>query len=99
MLVPYLVAQTSISEFIEKVRLERITEIQAQVYNYLGASPTSVSEKRLENLLLIYGKAIDTKPSTISINPQIVNSLLLPLLSLVLINFDRIYALVQLLLT
>lgn len=94
-LAPYIVAQTSIAEFIEKERLETLTEIQSQIYKFLNESPTNEIEKRLENLLTIYGKGINAKSTTFGVNSQIVNSLLLPLLSFVLINFDKIVVLLQ----
>jgi hypothetical protein len=94
-LIPYLVAQKSITEFINKERLEKLTEIQNEICKFLDGPPTSESEKRIENLTVIYGKALDAKSSAFGINPQIVNSLILPLLSFALINSDKISTFLQ----
>jgi hypothetical protein len=94
-LIPYIVAQTSIAEFINKERLETITEIQSQILKQLKKAPTNESEKRIENLIMVYSKALDAKSATFGINPQIVNSLFLPLLSFILINFDEIRTFIQ----
>lgn len=94
-LIPYIVAQTSISEFINRERLETLTEIQNQIFKFLNNPPTDESEKRLGNLLSIYSKTIEAKSTTFGLNPQIVNSLILPFLSFLLINFDEIISFIQ----
>ena len=94
-LIPYIVAQTSIAEYINRERLETLTEIQVQINKLLNDPPTDQSEKRLGNLVLIYSKIIDAKSTTFGLNAQIVNSLILPLLSFALINFDEIGSFIQ----
>lgn len=89
-LIPYGVAQSSIADFVNKERLETLAEVQYQIWKYLKKPPSDESEKRVENLIKIYDKAIAAKSSTFGTNPQIVNSLILPLISFVLINFDKI---------
>lgn len=94
-LIPYIIAQASITEFISKERLETLTEIQMQIFKIVNKPPTEKGEKRLENLISIYNKSIEAKSSVWDINPQIVNSLILPLASFLLINFDKIRAFIQ----
>lgn len=94
-LIPYLIAQTGINIFINKERLETATEIQLQIFDILKNPPSDDSEKRLSNLILIYDKAIESKSSIFDINSQILNSLILPLISFILINFEEILKFIQ----
>ena len=94
-LIPYIIAQTSIAEFINKERLETISDVQVQILKLLKKPPTNESEKRLENLIAVYSKTLESKPATFGINPQIVNSLILPFLSFIIINFDEISVFIQ----
>ncbi len=89
-LIPYLVAQTSITDFISKKRLETLTDIQLRISNILKDSPTDEGEKRLTNLIAIYDKSIKAKSSVFDVDSQIINSLILPLISFVLVNFEKI---------
>lgn len=94
-LVPYVVAQNNISKLVNQERLRTITNLQIQIAHFLSLHPTDVREKRLANLILVYNKALDAKGSTFSPNPQIVNSIIIPLLSFLVINFDRIINLIS----
>jgi len=94
-LVPYVIAQNNISKLVNRERLKTITNLQIQITHYLSLPPTDVREKRLANLITIYNKALEAKSSTFSSNPQIVNSIIIPLLSFAIINFDKIINLVS----
>lgn len=89
-LIPYLIAQTSIADFINKERLETLSNIQLKISNVLKDSPSEEGEKRLTNLIAIYDKAIKAKSSIFDIDSQIINSLILPLISFILVNFEKI---------
>lgn len=94
-LVPYFNAQNNISKLINRERLRTIDDLQNQIAHYLSLQPTDAREKRLANLITIYNKALDAKGSAFSSNPQIANSIVIPLLSFVIINFDKIVSLIR----
>jgi len=96
-LVPYFNAQNNISKLVNHERLKTIADLQNQIAHYLSLQPTDVREKRLANLITIYNKALEAKSSTFSSNPQIVNSIIIPLLSFAVINFEKILELINLL--
>ena len=89
-LVPYFVAQNSITNIVNNERLSTITQLQAQITQILSLPPSSITETRLQNLLQIYEKAINAKSKIFSFNIQIFNSIILPLLSFIVINFNKI---------
>lgn len=96
-LVPYIFAQAQLSSIIRKERLLMLDKLQKKIY-VLAIEKTNGKEvSEIEQLLSLYSKVSATESSvwSIKIVLRFFNSLLLPIISFLVINYVTIIAIVQ----
>jgi len=96
-LIPYVFAQSNLSEFVSRERLLIMTETQTKIYELMIRDKESNNSAQAETLLKIYKEAQEAEGSVwgFQSNLKFINSLLLPFLSFVLLSFPQILDTIQ----
>lgn len=96
-LIPYVLAQSHLSEFVSRERLLTLTETQTKIYELMIRDKESNNSDQAETLLKIYKEAQEAEGSVWGFQSSLkfINSLLLPSLSFILLSFPQILDTIQ----